>query len=217
MNKFLIRKGETVIVYKKLDKDYDKSEDNMSKIEEVNKIMGFSENFHMCDVSEICNMKNERYNVEKTTESILADIISYCHNNTEMVALVDVIFAISTPGKSQTGGYYEKSEKNILTALIALLNLHGEELGLTYSVDTLISLTDDMRNRGVKNSKIEEYYKNLIKHNECDVFVQCYSEFINQTSEKMISPILISCIIRLQSVDEWFTYKAKEISRVNIT
>lgn len=25
----------------------------MSKIEEVKKIMGFSENFHMCDVSEI--------------------------------------------------------------------------------------------------------------------------------------------------------------------
>ena len=99
-------------------------------------------------------MKNERYNVEKTTESILADIITYCHNNTDMVALVDVIFAISTSGKSHTDEYFEKSEKNILTALIALLNLHGEELGLTYSVDTLISLMDDMGN-GVKNSKIE--------------------------------------------------------------
>lgn len=75
---------------------------------------------------------------------------------------------------------------------------------------------DDMGN-GVKNSKIEEYYKNLIKYNECDVFVQCYSEFINQTSETLILPILISCIMRLEIVDGWFTYKAKEISRVNIT
>lgn len=162
-------------------------------------------------------MKNERYNVEKTTESILADIITYCHNNTDMVALVDVIFAISTSGKSHTDEYFEKSEKNILTALIALLNLHGEELGLTYSVDTLISLMDDMGNRGVKNSKIGEYYENLIKQNECDVFVQCYSEFINQTSETLILPISISCIMRLQIVDGLFTYKAKEISRVNIT
>lgn len=85
-----------------------------------------------------------------------------------------------------------------------MLNLHGEELWLTYSVDTLISLMDDMRNQGVKNSKIEEYYKNLIKHNECDVFIQCYSKFINQTSETSILPILISCIMSLRSVDECY-------------
>ena len=159
-------------------------------------------------------MEIKRDNV-KATDSLLADLIVCCHSETDIIALVNVIFAISNPeNKSQSGGYYEKFEQNVLTALIALLNLHGEELELAYSIDTLISLMDDAGAKNLRNSKIEDYYKNLIKHKECDLFTQCYGKFENGVSETSVLPVFLSCIMRLQSAREWFAIKAKEHNKL---